>query len=430
MTQIFPVKHVHFLTSEVNPWGIPHLTPDQQNNKHLQSFLAGKTMKPIQSKIAVTAWMVTAVFILSNSATPLYVHWQRQFAFSSTAMTVIFSAYIGGLIAALLVAGQLSDRFGRRAVLAPGFLLAILACVLFSTAASVPALVAARFLTGLGVGIGVSAGMAAVVEAGGPERKRQASQAASMAMVLGAGLGPLLAGTLAQLMADPAPTIFITELLLLATALAVALRLPKSPAAAGKLVWRLPSVQQKHRQDLLSGIAVFAPGITATSFVLSLGPSLLSRLLHVSSPLIAGGTACLMFMSATGVQLLVKHLPIRTILLLGAAATVLSMMAMTTAIQLGAPIPLLLAAVLAGMGQGMGQLGGLSAIGMRVPDAQRAQAISLLNIGAYIPAGLLPVASGFLIDRIGMAAGATAFAAALTAGGAAAAYFVATRQPR
>jgi len=378
--------------------------------------------------IAAAAWLVTAVFILSNSATPLYVYWQRQFAFSSASMTVIFSAYIAGLIGALLVAGQLSDRFGRKAVLAPGLVLAMLACVLFTTAASVHALVAARFLTGVAVGTGVAAGMAAVVEAGGSERKRQASQAASIAMVVGAGLGPLLAGTLAQLIAQPAPAIFITELLLIATALIVLMTRPSSHVGRAGLAWRLPTVQAQYRMDIASGVAVFAPGLSATSFVLALGPALLSKLLHVSSPLVAGGTACLMFMSATGAQLALKHLPIRTILQLGAGATALAMIAVTTAIHTEAPALLLLAAVLGGMGQGLGQLGGLSAIGVRVPDTQRAQAISLLNIGAYIPAGLLPVACGFLIDRIGMEAGATAFAAVLFLGALAAAYFVTTRR--
>lgn len=401
--------------------------------------LATATYRPPPSmggwKIAAAAWMVTAVFVLSNSATPLYVHWQRQFAFSSATLTVIFASYIAGLLGALLVAGQLSDRLGRKAVLVPGFLIAMAACGLFATASSVAALVAARFLTGVAVGVIVSAGMAAVVDVGGPDRKRQASLAASVAMVLGAGLGPLLAGTLAQVMDRPVWPIFGIELTLLATALAVIVTmplpgLPRDSGAVPVKRLRLPSVPAQNRLDLALGIAVFAPGISATSFVLSLGPALLSNLLHVSSPLVAGGTACLMFMSATGVQFAVKKLPIRTVLLLGAAATALSMAAMILAVHAAAPALLLVAAVLAGMGQGQGQLGGLTLIGMKVPDQQRAQANSLLNIGGYIPAGLLPVATGFLIDRAGLAAGTITFAVVLIAAAAAAAGFVAARLPR
>lgn len=386
-------------------------------------------------KIAAAAWMVTAVFVLSNSATPLYVHWQRQFAFSSATLTVIFASYIAGLLGALLVAGQLSDRLGRKWVLVPGILIAMVASGLFIVAGSVATLVAARFLTGIAVGVIVSAGMAAVMDVGGKDRMRQASLAASVAMVLGAGLGPLLAGTFAQLMDHPVWAIFGIELMLLLTALAVivAMRLPSLARDTDVIQAKrlsLPSVPTQNRLDLALGIAVFAPGISATSFVLSLGPALLSNLLHVSSPLVAGGTACLMFMSATGVQFIVKKLPIRTVLLLGAAATALSMTAMILAIDAAAPALLFVAAVLAGMGQGQGQLGGLTLIGMKVPAQQRAQANSLLNIGGYIPAGLLPVATGFLIDRAGLAAGAITFAVVLIAAAAAAAGFVAARLPR
>jgi MFS family permease len=385
-------------------------------------------------KIPAAASMVTAVFILSNSATPLYVHWQRQFAFSSGTLTVIFAAYIVGLLGALLVAGQLSDRLGRKAVLAPGFLIAMLASGLFIAAESVAVLVAARFLTGIAVGVIVSAGMAAVVDVGGPHRKRLASRTASMAMVLGAGLGPLLAGALAQVMEQPVWLIFGIETVLLAIAMGVmaVLPMPRVPPLSGtaaKPGLRLPSVPARNRLDLALGISVFAPGISATSFVLALGPTLLSRLLHVSSPLVAGGTACLMFMSATGVQFAVQKLSIRAVLLLGAAATMLAMAGMIGAIHFSAPALLLAAASFAGMGQGLGQLGGLTSIGMKVPDHQRAQANSLLNIGAYIPAGLLPVATGFLIDRVGMAAGATTFAAVLIAAATGAALFVAARLP-
>jgi hypothetical protein len=135
-------------------------------------------------------------------------------------------------------------------------------------------------------------------------------------------------------------------------------------------------------------------------------------------------------MSATGVQFAVRNLPIRTVFLLSAAATALSMSAMILAVRAAQPALLLAAAILAGMGQGQGQLGGLTLIGLNVRDQQRAQANSLMNIGGYMPAGLLPVATGFLIDRVGLATGTIGFALLLIATSAAAAGFVATRLPR
>jgi predicted MFS family arabinose efflux permease len=362
------------------------------------------------------AWIVTAVFILSNSATPLYVRWQATIGFSSATLTIIFAAYILGLLLTLLVAGQLSDRFGRRPVLLPGLAAAIVACLLFASAQSTPMLIAARLLSGVAVGVVVSAGMAAVVDLGGAERKRQASLIASVSMVLGAGLGPLLAGGIALSLAEPVVPIFTAELAILLTAVIVVLLLPLKHRGTDR-TWHLhlPSVPQANRRHLLFGIAVFGPGITATSFVLALGPSLLSHLLGVTSPLIAGGMACAMFLTATGIQFVARRFSVRVILLAGASATVLSMAGITLAVLSSNPVALVVAALLAGSGQGLGQLGGLTLIGLHVPGNHRAEANAVLNIGGYIPAGLMPAATGFVIDWAGLGLGATLFAIALAA---------------
>jgi len=376
------------------------------------------------------AWLITAVFILSNSATPLYVRWQVEIGFTSATLTVIFAAYIVGLLVALLVAGQLSDRYGRKVILIPGLVSAIVACFLFATAQHVAMLVAARLLSGIAVGVIVSAGMASVVDLGGPERRKRASLAASVAMVLGAGLGPLLAGTLAQTFARPIVPIFSVELIILASALAVAALLPlRRPPHKRRDDWRLhlPSVPHANRRHLALGIAVFGPGITATSFVLSLGPSLLSKLLGVTSPLIAGGMACAMFLTATGVQFAVRSLHVRTIFLFGSAMAILSMIGVILAVNTSLAAILVVAALLAGAGQGLGQLGGLTLIGLHVPTHRRAEANAVLNFGGYVPAGLLPVATGYLIDRVGFATGAGIFAAALGTCAAIGAIFVSTR---
>jgi MFS family permease len=360
------------------------------------------------------AWMVTAVFMLSNSPTPLYVHWQEQLGFSSGMLTVIFALYIAGLLGTLLVAGQLSDHYGRKPVLLPGLVAALVACGLFANATSIAMLAVGRLLAGVAVGVIVSAGMAAVVDAGGAELKRRAALLASIAMVLGAGLGPLLAGGLAQTLAQPVLPIFAIEALVLLTALAVALRLPaRRTPSSGPLRLRLPHVPPANRHQVLSGIATFGPGITATSFVLALGPTLLARLLDMRSPLLAGGTACAMFFAAVGVQFAVRQWPVARIFAASAAATVLAMGCLALAIHASLVPALIASAVLAGAAQGLGQLGGLTLIGLHVPDSHRAQANAVLNIGGYIPAGLLPVATGYLIDAVGLASGATLFALVL-----------------
>lgn len=365
----------------------------------------------------LAAWPVTAVFILSNAATPLYVLWQRDIGFSRGTLTVVFACYIAGLIGSLLVSGVLSDRIGRRPVLVPAVALGLIACGIFATASSVAALMAARLLTGIAVGAVVSAGMAAVSDVAGPERKRLAALLASSAMVLGAGLGPLLAGVLSETLPAPTTTVFAVEAVLLLLALAVILRMPlPRPAGGDGGSWlRVPSVPRGRGGDLALGIAVFAPGITATSFVLSLGPSLLSGLLGTTNRIVAGAMAFVMFLAATGVQFAVRRLRLGTVLLAGAVSTAVAMVALVAAVNLSSITLLATAAVLAGAGQGMGQLGGLSLLNAGVPARRLAEANAAMNVGGYIPAGTLPVAAGFLSDAVGLPTGATVFGIVLTA---------------
>ncbi|MFE0380659.1 MFS transporter [Streptomyces inhibens] len=391
---------------------------------------------PPTREIWFAAWPVVAIFILSNAAMPLYAVWQRQLGFSSGTLTLIYAAYVVGLLGALLVAGVASDRVGRKPVLVPALLLGIVACLIYATAPSVAALATARLLTGVATGAAVSAGMAAVTDIAAG--RRTGPLLASTGMVLGAGIGPVLAGVLSETVPAPTVTVFVVEAALLATALAAVARmpLPQRRTGSGKGAvtgvpagsWvRLPAVPRANRRHLALGLAAFAPGISATAFVLSLGPSLLAGLLGTANRAVAGGMALAMFLAATGVQFALRHLAVRTILLTSGAATVAGTLALVTAVHTASLAPLIAAVILAGAGQGAGQLGGLTLLSREVPATRRAEANAALNAGGYFLAGALPVADGYLSDAIGLPAAATAFGLAVAALAAAGAALVAVR---
>ncbi len=370
--------------------------------------------------LARAAWAVTAVFALSNSPTPLYVYWQRELRYSAGTLTVIFAAYIAGLVVTLLVAGRAADRYGRKRVVVPGILIALVSAVLFMTAHSVVALIAGRLLVGVAVGIVVSAGMAAVVDLGGAGRRQLTSMLASVAMVFGAGLGPILAGFTYQYVAEPVVLVFAVNVVLLVVALIgyVGLPLQRPTGQDRGFLWpRLPHVPARNRGQVFRGAAVFAPGLTATSFVLSLGPSLLVLAVGNTSPLLAGGAAGVMFLAATGSQLVLTRLGVRRLFALGTVSTILAMAAIVGTVVTKNPALFVAAALLAGSGQGLGQLGGLRLIAHHVDDNRRAEANAALNISAYLPAALLTVATGYAVGGLGMPTAATVLAATVAASG-------------
>ncbi|KXX60012.1 MFS transporter [Rhodococcus sp. LB1] len=363
---------------------------------------------------------VTAVFVLSNAPTPLYTRWQAEWEFSSGILTIVFGAYMVGLIGTLLVAGKLADRYGRKVVLVPGLIAAVTAAGLFLSATNVVWLLAARLLAGAAVGAAVTAGMSATIDLAPDHRRRTGSMIASAAMVFGAGLGPLLSGALSQLIDTPQSWIFGIVLTITTLTLVVAIRLPLHRAFAedgpvGPL-WSRPSVPRLNRRELVWGAAAFAPGITSTSFFLSLGPTVLATGINAPSPLLAGAAACGMFLVATGIQFALAHLRTRTHLALSSTAAFVSMATLTASVTLS-PTPALfvLAALLAGAAQGLGQLAALTLIGTRVPSNHRAEANATLNIAGYIPAALLPVGTGYLIQFLPFGAAIVTFAAAVMA---------------
>ncbi|GAA3143296.1 hypothetical protein GCM10010449_73610 [Streptomyces rectiviolaceus] len=358
------------------------------------------------------AWPITVVFMLSNIPTPLLGVWQERIGFSTGMTTVVFAAYIAGLLIALPFAGVLADRFGRRKVLAPALAAAFAACLLFMTAGDVVGLLVARVLTGLAVGAAVSAGTAAVVDVAGPDRRGTAALAGSAAIGLGLAAGPLLGGTVSEYWAAPTVTVFAVEMVLILSALAVVFTvLPPAEGHPGRRGWvRVPSVPRANRRSLTTSLMAYMPGMTGTSLLLALGPALLGTLLHTGNRLVTGGIGFLMFGTSTCVQFAVRALPTRRVLATAGLLTAAGMLGVVAAVGTQSLMLLAAAAALAGAGQGMGQFGGFSLLNSYVAKHRLAEANAALSAGGYAFAGVLPIATGYLSDAAGITTSATVFA--------------------
>ncbi len=96
---------------------------------------------------------ITVSFLAGSSApTPLYPLYQAQWGLSPVTITEIFGIYALAVLAALLVAGRLSDHLGRRPVLRAATIAQAVTIALFATVDSVGGLMAARVLQGLSTG--------------------------------------------------------------------------------------------------------------------------------------------------------------------------------------------------------------------------------------------------------------------------------------
>jgi MFS family permease len=148
--------------------------------------------------VAITAGCFFAMLMSANLATPLYAGYSERFDFSTAVLALIFATYAIVLIPSLLLFGQVSDRFGRRPVIAVGLGVAMAGLGCFAVADGLAWLFAARALLGLAQGMVSGAATAALVEQVPEGEGRQAALFATLAQAGGSASGPLLAGFVAH----------------------------------------------------------------------------------------------------------------------------------------------------------------------------------------------------------------------------------------
>ena len=165
----------------------------------------------------------------TNVPTPLLLVYQERLDLSAEVLTALFGCYAAGLVPALLLAGQLSDRLGRRRVAIPGIVLSGLASLAFAAAGdSLTLLFTARFLQGVVSGVVFSVGSAWVGELSQASGEGAGGRRAAFAMTAGFSLGPLTSGLLGEF--GPAPTVlpYLVHTALVAVGLVLALGLPET----------------------------------------------------------------------------------------------------------------------------------------------------------------------------------------------------------
>src|SRR5262249_57041282 len=92
----------------------------------------------------------------------------RQEHLAPLTLTVVYAVYVVGVTASLLLAGHVSDWYGRKVVLIPALAVAAAAAVVFIAWQSLTGLLVARVLTGLALGATVATATAYITDLGAP----------------------------------------------------------------------------------------------------------------------------------------------------------------------------------------------------------------------------------------------------------------------
>ncbi|MCU1528128.1 MAG: hypothetical protein JWP75_1891 [Frondihabitans sp.] len=204
-----------------------------------------------------------------NQFSPLLLMYENRAHYSGVLVNAFLGVYVLGLAPALLIAGSLSDRHGRKPLMLAALAAAVVGSALLACGGVGPEfLLVGRLFSGAAVGVAMAVGTSWIKELSQAPFDDRADHAAgarrgSLAFTLGSGIGALIAGLIAQW--GPAPEVlpFAVHILVTLPFFAVVLAIPETQVNGGLSgPWyrqlRIPAASHKR---FIRVVAVSAPWI-------------------------------------------------------------------------------------------------------------------------------------------------------------------------
>lgn len=354
-------------------------------------------------------WSLAAILGLllfaSSAPSPLYIVFQAQWGFSAITLTSVFAVYAVGLLAALVIAGSVSDHIGRRPTLLVGLAIEMVGMLAFAEARSVGWLFAARALQGIATGIAMGAISAALLDLQPAGKPRLGALLGVAAPLGGLAAGALAAGLLVQY--GPDPTRFIFWLLFGAFAVAIlaAAALPETVRRAGPWLHSLrPSiaVPSSLRVAFVATIPCLMAAWGLGGLVLSLGPSLTAGVLGDTSHVAGGLPIFIMTGVSSLASIWLRDTHARSTARGGLAALIAGVAIALLGLNAGSLALFLIGAAVAGLGFGPAFAGAFRALSNRAEVDQRAGLVSAILIASYLAFSLPAVAAGAAVTQFGL----------------------------
>jgi MFS family permease len=333
---------------------------------------------------AAVAYAFAVTMLSTTLPTPLYPLYRAQLGFSELTVTIVFATYAVGVLIALLAFGNSSDSVGRRMVLLPGLGVAVLSAIVFLTEADLPMLFVGRVLSGLSAGLFTGTATATLVDLAAEGNRARGSLVATLVNMGGLGLGPLLAGVIAQYGAAPLRVTYVIDLALLVPACVGVLLAPETVPERSPL--RRPSLAVPRQvrsifvQAALTGFAGFVVLGTFTG----VSPAAVTQLLHEDNLAVVGVVVFVVFAASAAGQVALRAVPTRVALPAGAAVLMIGALLIAFALDRESLALLVVGGIVAGLGQGLGFRAGMAAVNAATPSDRRAAVTSTFFVVLYI----------------------------------------------
>ena len=358
-------------------------------------------------------WLASYVFAITMAFSavpaPLYVLYQARDHFGALLVTIIFSVYALGVAASLFLVGHVSDWLGRRRILLIAVGVNMAAGLLFLGWPAVPGLIIGRVISGVSIGMLSATATAYLSELHAAARpgapRTRAEMVAAAASLGGLGLGPLIAGLLAQYAGAPLQLPYLVfEALMLAgcVALAVTPETVRPPEQRRRYRPQRVTIPPASRATFYAAAVATAVAFSLFGLFTSLAPGFIAGTLDDRSHALAGIATFIVFGAAALAQIAISRTTLRRQLGIGLSLLALGLIGVTAAIW-NPSLPLLLTGgALAGAGAGAVFKGSISTVLDIAPAQARGEALAGLFLAAYL---------GLAVPVLGLGLATQAFSA-------------------
>lgn len=354
------------------------------------------------------ALSLTAALMNSSAPTPLYPFYQDHLRLNAVDLTFIFGAYGAGVLLALMTLARIASHVkDQRFLLLPAIALVLIGAGLCAECDSLWALCVARVVSGLGAGIMTTAVNVTLVRFGPLDNGKLAATLATLAMIMGLALGPVLSGAALQLNVYPASLPFWLIMALVAVAALGVLKLwPRNAIAAQATAHPEPLSLREGLQDigrpfhLCAWSVFFSWSFTACVFVI--GPGAAEQQLGLSDRGMFGYTMAVYLLLAGASQLYCKRLDATCALRSGLLAQCAAFLLLLTAFWIHSLTLAALALVVGGYAYGAIFVGSARLINQLAPANCHAKLVAYFYMTIYL-FNVVPIPLGLLVDSIGVA---------------------------
>ncbi len=308
-------------------------------------------------------WTVAFAFLIvmafATLPSPLYGLYRTRDQLSAFTITIVYAIFAAGTIAALLGDGVVAARIGRRGVMLASVATMMVAAGLLAVWKDLPGLLIGRLLTGVSVGLAAGIAIVYLIELRvrtDPTASVVRARTIGTSVNVGAlGIGPLIAGCLAQWARWPLTLPYLVLVALGAVALIGLAAAPETAAPAPRdRSSTQPAAPRRSVRLPPAAAAATLAAFAANGLFAGLSGLFLATTLHRPSHALAGATLFLVFAAGVASQLATTGMPASRVLALGTLSMLVGLVLLVVAVRPSTPslATFLIAGALIGAGAG------------------------------------------------------------------------------